>query len=377
MSKMYDPSDELDVRSPEREEHRCAWGPRCVDADTRAINPVTGEPTRKGALVVDALLCDSCMTKLRHAVKGMPRDYQRLSDAIGERRPSDGPKVTMTLSPEIPINIYREMLIARLVDLVDRAAHAVEEEMRMTGKNRHRTNQPAVAGHGYAAVRGENPDGRTTVTRATEFLLTSLDVLVEVENEWHLVWGPIPDSDEEWDRYDHGQPRDLVEMDGIDIALQIVDLSRAVYDEMGLARLRHHEPMPCPAVDHTGKSCGNYTVGRNDGKAEFNCTTCGAIWTEREYGWLVGRVLDEIKEQKEMEVLTWLLAEAYWRLDTLRVRVAVLDIEALCTDTTQAVEVVEVITSQLANVLDMGASPHPTFEERATEQKDAHRAIVK
>lgn len=362
-----------------RDPHRCAWGPRCVSPDLRALNPETGRPVRQGAVIAEGPLCPGCMEKLRLAVSGLPRDYARLSEAIGERRPTEGTKVARTPGPEIPINPYREMLLERIVDLADRAADIVEAELQMTGKNRHRS-QPAVAGRGYAAVRQDNPDPQTLVARSTAVLLPMLDVLVESGREWHMVWGPIPDAPAEWDRYSHGQPRDIVELDGVDLAMQIVDLSRAVYDEMGLARLRHHEPMACPAVSHTGKRCGAYTVGRNDGTAEYDCTTCGAVWTQREYDWLIGSVLDEVREQEEMAVLIYLLGEAYWRLDTLRVRLEALQhlnlAELLAEPNTDPNEVLAVIVEQLGAVLTGGISPHPTPQERATEQpkekKHAH-----
>lgn len=373
---------EMPLSTVERDPHRCAWGPRCVNPDIREINPETNRAIRRGAVITDGPLCAACLDKLRMAVKGLPRDYQRISEAIGERRPADGAKVARTAAPEIPINPYREMLLARIVDLADRAADIVECELHMTGKNRRRGDQPAVAGRGYAAVRESKPDGATTVDRAVSVLLPTLDVLVESGKDWHMVWAPIPDGDKEWDRYEHGQPRDIVELDGLDVALQIVDLSRAVYDEMGLARLRHHEPMPCPAVNHTGKACGAYTVGRNDGRAEYDCTTCGAVWPEREYDWLVGRVLDEIQEQEEMKVLTYLLGEAYWRLDTLRIRLEALrdvDLVALLSDpSNDPAQVMLVIIEQLGEVLSSGISPHPTPEERhaATDPSKKEKHVV-
>jgi hypothetical protein len=72
--------------------------------------------------------------------------------------------------------------------------------------------------------------------------------------------------------------------------------------------------MPCPAVDKHGTYCGAMTVGRDDGSNWVDCKTCATRWTEREYDWLKTQIAGD----KEIDLLRWLLAEAYWRLDTLQ-----------------------------------------------------------
>lgn len=106
-----------------------------------------------------------------------------------------------------------------------------------------------------------------------------------------------------------GQARELVEHTGIDIALQLVELHHQARAELGLTRLRHRYPMPCPR-------CGG-RVGRDDGETIITCDDrdgCKATWTECEYQFLVGLITHE---RLEMETLR-LLDDSYSRLDEIR-----------------------------------------------------------
>lgn len=305
------------------ESHRCAWGARCgrAETDPREVDPETGRPVRHGALITDGPLCPACMERLKRAVKGLPRDYQRLSDEIGERRTADGAKVAMSTELPVNINVRREMLLTQIVEIADRAADVVETELTMTGAGRHRAGSPSgMERRGYRAS-GAATTGSPTVTidMAVKLLLSALDVLAEAEAQPHTLWAPLPDSDEECDKYPQGQPRQIVELSGVDVAYRIVQLSSDVYHELGLDRLRHSFVAPCPAWLHRERRyCQAETVGRDDGSSIVDCETCGATWNEDEYWFIEGLVLDEIEEREEHELLRYLLAEAYWRLDAVR-----------------------------------------------------------
>lgn len=380
----------VESEAPKREKHRCSWGHRCIDPDLREIDPETGEAIKRGAVIAFGVLCDACMTRLVKSVRGMPRDYGRLSDALGERMPDPSRlKVTMTLSPEMPINDRREGLMARIVELADRAAEMVECELQMTGKNRRRNDQPPISHRGFAAARGESPSETLIVARSTELLDSMIYVLLDVEPDWHMLWGPIPDADEEWDRYKHGQPRELVLMDGVDVALKIADLSTQIYRELGLSRLREKMKLACPAINpKTGKACGAYKVGRNDGTLIFDCLECERQFGKNEYDWFEGLHRENQKELAlEIGKLSNDLYAANWRLDALRTRLTTLeheDLSAIVQDAVEtknpdkAMELIGLIMSNLGEVLTMGAAPHLTPEERQkaieAESKEAKRA---
>lgn len=103
-----------------------------------------------------------------------------------------------------------------------------------------------------------------------------------------------------------GQARELVDMTGIQIALQLVQLHNQSRAELGKTRLRHSYAMPCP-------NCGG-DVGRDDGTAVCDCDHCGRSWTEKEYKLLAGLIADE---RRHLELMRFWLTEAYWRLDAL------------------------------------------------------------
>lgn len=331
------------------ESHRCASDRDCVNADTREFDPETGRPIRKGALIADGPLCRGCMMRLESAVNHMPADYDRLSDAIGDSVVGGGDKVHLTRDAAIPLNTSTEALMSRILDVTTRAAEMVAAEMNMDSR-----------------IWPPNP--YMAVSRASKLLAPTLQVLVSIEPQAAMVWGRVPSGDEGWDDK-HGQPRELVEQSGLDLAHELLEINRLVGVQLGKSKLRHHFSMPCPAYDYKKRRyCGAMTVGRDDGTDFVNCSTCGTSWTEVEYGFLTGLVTSEIKQRKENDMLRFLLAEAYWRLDTLR-RLAEalqdLDVEAVVNDGPEkAAELVTLITSQVSTVLTMGAAPHPRPEDR-------------
>lgn len=325
----------------QRDPHRCAFEARCTRRELL-------EDGHVGAQIVDGVVCDGCLTKLRYAVKGIPADWERLHHGMGERFIAGGAKVSGTHEHALVINEHREALQAHIVDLADRAAEMVETAMNINGRQRH-------------GRRGFPAHDKATVVHAVKILEPNLDVLLAQKEQDMLVWGRIPDGDEGW-HPQNGQPRELQSFDGVDIAMQIVHASRLVYQELGRAALRHSDPMPCPAVNHKGEQCGAYTVGRWDGTAEYDCTTCGARWPEREYQWLQGLVIDLIKEQEETDLLKFLLAEAYSRLDEISALVKKAEVDP-------AIDLPgagRVVAESIQDVLNNGLIPHQTPKERQT-----------
>lgn len=344
----------------ERDPHRCASVGACVNADTGDTDPDTGKAFRRGAVIIadDGPLCGGCYARLQAAIRYLPDDWLRLKASIGDRFADDGTKVHQSRTPGIPINTAIEALMRRIVEVAERAAEMVECELDISKRPDSHYCDPQLA----------------SIDRAVKRLDTTLDVLLDIEPQAMNVWGPIPTGDEGWDDK-QGQPRELVEMDGVDVAAQIVRVNREVGRRLGKSYLRHHMAMPCPAFDKRGRNCGAHTVGRDDGAARINCTTCGASWTEQEYEFLAGLVLDEIQQREENDMLRWLLAEAYWRLDSLQIRSDALGEQwddltehVLCNPPNVAVGVLGVVREQLTGVLNDGPEPHyrPGDPERQT-----------
>ncbi|URM86531.1 hypothetical protein PBI_HILLTOPFARM_90 [Mycobacterium phage Hilltopfarm] len=336
--------------------HRCRSAGNCVNADTKGTDE-EGRTIRRGALVVDGLLCDGCLLRVQRSVRYMAKDWLRLRNHLGHRATSDTDKVGGTRTPGIPLNTQVEALMSRMVELAEHAC-------AMVGK-------PVGASRG----RSEQRDAQV-INHAAQYLTPRVGRLLEVPPTELLVWAPIPDGDSGWDDKG-GQPRERVELSGLDIAAQIVRANRRVGQLLGKDRLRHHYALPCPAMDARGRYCGAMTVGRDDGEARVNCTTCGASWTDAEYEFLSGLVLDEIKLREENDMLRYLLAEAYWRLDTLQLRADALAeqwealVALLESDPTKAVEVAGLIREQLTEVLTLGDQPHPAPADRVPATRSA------
>lgn len=291
----------------ELEDHRCRSGKRCVnaDVDVREIDPETNKPLRRGAVIADGQLCAGCMFRLGKSVRALTDDYERLAAVIGENHVAGGDKVHLTQEAVIPINVATEALMSRIVETATRGAEMVADAMNM----------------GWP-VWPANP--RAALTKAVRILEPTLAVLVEVGPQAAFVWARVPSGDDGWDV--NGQPTELVDLSGVDVAVSINEINRLVGVQLGKAKLRYQTWLPCPAWDTKAKRyCGAFTVGRDDGADLFDCETCGTTWTEAEYGLLTGLLLGEIEQLEENNMLRWLLAEAYGRLDEMQAMVARLD----------------------------------------------------
>lgn len=349
----------------ERDPHRCASGGGCTNFDINGSDPETGRDIRVGAaLTADSgPLCGGCYARLRSAIKGMPGDWLRLKASLGENLTDDaGGKVHLTRTPAIPLNTAVEALMCRIVEVAERAAEMVESELGIDVRPTSDYTDPRLA----------------SVDRAAKRLDTTLDVLLDIEAQPMLVWGRIPTGDDGWDEGGDGQPRELVEMDGLDVAAQIVRVNREVGVRLGKAHLRHTSALPCDA-------CGGHELGRDDGTWVINCLRCGAKYSEDELGFLIRMKLSEIESKEENDMLRYLLAEAYWRLDSLQLRADALADEwdvlaaVLAENPDKSLEILRLVTQQFAGVLTDGPEPHPRPEERqnTTPEKKKQKELTR
>jgi hypothetical protein len=350
--------------------HRCLAGPACRQAEK-----IDGK--RHGARTIEAhALCDACTKHIADCARQLPSDYRMLAESLGERRSDTTEFVKSTPTPAIPINAGAEAIMSAICEIADRAAAVVSDQLKTeqpTGRVRlpDIDIKPEVA-EKLGITPGKRPASVGTVALRTHddsrpapisaliansrLIEPNIDVLAEAPAESHFVWerpqrcaqhdtlitsaeawlsiAPPHDRDKAKDELtdalrkagacddcngwstDHrwGQARGSAVYTGLDIAQQIRDIHHQARAHLGHTRLRLHYTMPCPAVDKHGYYCGALTLGRNDGSDWVDCTTCGTQWTEREYDWLKTQIAGD----KEIEMLRWLLAEAYWRLDTLQ-----------------------------------------------------------
>lgn len=156
----------------------------------------------------------------------------------GRGRRSPGPK-----SP-LPINVHTDALMVELEDRLDRAAEVLRERMRATA---------APAGDRQARVR-----------RDARFVMANVDELVAVPlfaaSKWH----------------EGGQSWGEVDVDGVDLALDLVVVVGKARSRVGITRRRDRMPVPCPQCEHD-------TLGRWVGGDVVDCLNCHAVWSEDEY----------------------------------------------------------------------------------------------
>lgn len=296
--------------------HRCIAGEDCR-GDGTVIDNVW-----YGALTEEAnTLCPVCHNRIQSAVKQLPDDWANLRAALGERTIMDGERIRSSPTAAILISTRKEAIMAAIVDMSDRAAAVVSRALN--------TGQPVT----YKG-KGHPTRAAHTVSASVAITEPNIDLLAKAPPEPALVWrrpercemhseiiakaenagidagfayelAGACDECNGWGEW--GQERELVEMSGLDIALEMVELHNLARAEMGLTRLRHRYPMPCPR-------CGK-PVGRDDGQTIVTCNdqnVCKGSWTEGEYQFLAGLIT---RERLDMEISKWLLAEAYARLD--------------------------------------------------------------
>jgi len=323
---------------------------RCL-AGRDCRNATTADNQRQGAFTEQPdTLCPACSTHMIRAVRELPRDWTDLRNALGERAATAGTKIRSTPTRAIPISTRKEALMAAIADMADRAA-AIVSNLLHTEQPTGRRKPPPDAEQGsiaWCAAHHRHPDALHALRAAIAIVEPNLNILAAAPPEDALVWtkprrcdthtrligaieehiatepGPaqraaaenqlrrayaaagLCDDCNGWGQ--HGQERQLVELSGIQILTQLVDLHHQARAELGLTRLRHTYTMPCP-------DCGA-SVYRNDGESIVICEgnakhTC----TEREYKVRAGLLLEEEMYKGMAE---YLLAEAYWRCDRVQ-----------------------------------------------------------
>ncbi len=349
--------------------HRCLAGPDCRRAQT-LDGERCGAPTDK-----PGTLCGPCLHHISSAVKQLPADWALLRHALGDRTISDSGKIRSTPTAAIPISARKDSLMSAIVDMADRAAAIVSQLLN--------TDQP----HAYKG-KGHPVHQAPMLARSISLVEPHITRLAAVAAETHNVWAKprrcqqhstLIDAAETGGHTDeireayaaagdcgecnawwkHGQQRDLTELSGIDIALELANLHDLARAELGETRRRQRYTMPCP-------DCGA-RVYRNDGQSIVICEgDAQHTRTEREYKVLTGL---ELGERLSMAHHKFWLAEAYWRLDRAQGLVDILEKEPGIEEDPRATMILE----HLRDILAQGAPddqgepiPHQTPKQRAT-----------
>jgi hypothetical protein len=300
---------------------------RCIAESSCRAAETASDGTREGALTTSTdSLCEPCLTHITSCVSQLPKDWEELHAALGERGKAGKQKrVRSTPSPAIPISTAKEALMVEIVELVGRAAAVVSDQLHADEPTGRRNTAPAMVmngkevrvAEGTPAASAESkvkPDAMQQLRASIAIVEPHIDKLTAAPSEAVSVWDqagedtgePIvrdPDTGEPI----KGRGRVFTDQSGLDVALALVDVHNRVRAELGKTRLRHKFG-PCPR-------CGHPT-GRDDGTTIVDCRNeaCKAAWPEREFHYLQGLILEEHK----VNARGWLLDESYQRLDRLQ-----------------------------------------------------------
>lgn len=310
-----------DARPIEQDPHRCLAGPHCRDTDN-----IDGQ--HAGKLVEHQhTLCDACIGSIGSAVKQLPKDWDELRRALGDRSATATTHVKSSRTPALPISTTKIALMAAIVDLAERAATITAAALQIDPPTGRRNTAPKILvpdaegkrqptapvedSPAWTAETAVRPDALQTLRACLAIVEPNLDLLAAAPAESFMIWDrPGEETDEPLKRDDAGQPVSVkgwlfVDITGLDALLDLADVHHKIRAELGKTKLRHKLGFPCPR-------CGS-EVGRDDGTTVVDCKnpTCNASWTEREFKFLQGLEL----EGREKEISKWLLTEAYSRLD--------------------------------------------------------------
>jgi hypothetical protein len=350
-----------DARPIPADPHRCLAGAHCRDAAA-----IDGQ--RVGKLVEQQnTLCDTCRGSIASAIKQLPKDWDELHRALGDRNTTSNTPVRSTPAPAVPISTTKAALMAEIVELADRAATITAAALDIDPPTGRRNTAPKILvpdpdtgkrqptapvedSPAWTAETAVTPDALQTLRACLALIEPQLDTLAAAPAESFTIWDrPGEETDEPLKRDDTGQPvsakgRLYVDITGLDALLDLADIHHKIRAELGKTKLRHKLGFPCPR-------CGS-EVGRDDGTTIVDCKnpSCQASWTEREFKFLQGLEL----EGREKEISKWLLAEAYSRLDGVARLLHTLETDEELRD----IEAVQIIRDALKPHIDGHQPPH-------------------
>lgn len=325
----------------------CNAGGRCRDKATHPDG--TKRPAR---IESERGLCEQCTEHIRkRCVESWLTDYAALRVMLGERASGGGEHVRYTPNPGIPLSTEPEKLMVDLQFYAELAAEMVSTRMNLEWPpteakaitqpgflerwNTYHPGHELTSADRLQAIGDRQPRRRRSahvLAAAMQRVAPYLEELLEVEPQPVILWATgeaIDQTPVEWRRDaprvytpldQHGRQvldkgRVLVELSGVDVATRLRDLHelvRGYYGARGKDRADHMQS-PC-------WRCGNQSLYRDHGTDMIVCRKCppnteGARgWSKDDYDRLVGNTQFHLKvrEEHEMDVLKWLVAEREW-----------------------------------------------------------------
>lgn len=191
----------------------------------------------------DALVCDACAVRGRRSVELLRVRYVELSRALVPGQSAQGDKIAS------PAKGSRAPLSAAALDAQQSIAALL-----------YGAQTSVRASLGLSESKRDGSRESVVVDRSATLLLA------------------------QWER--------IAELPLVVPLVERLLRTRAHVDRvLGLDRLVHRLPAPCP-------TCDLLTLGRHDGDSYVRCLHCGSSWTEAEYRHLVRVLVDEQQQRR-------------------------------------------------------------------------------
>jgi len=251
-------------------ERECARGEHCADP---RLETVDGKTLRFGAWTPRAF-CDACRDQVEHALRGLPALHDRVRDEIGETGKAAGPKVAISKSAPVPINLAVDELLR------DMAVVVVSWHERVA-----------------AVARLDDPDG--DVARACTVLAAHVDVLLALPAEPMMRAmtlrdaAGLPPGTAGLVHVSAGYVDAIPLLGGANAGLEVLALHRRARRLLGETRIpaRHLHGVLC--------RCGHKQLYETlDGHGQWDgahCRHCRTDWTLDEYRDLVGEAAGRLR----------------------------------------------------------------------------------
>lgn len=261
--------------------HRCAAAGGCGSK--------TAEDGKQVPAQTDApyALCVGCVRTLERVLGELPEMWVALELALGDKHTGSDEHVSGTRQPPIPISVATAAVMDSLVEWISAGAARVAEVLNTADPS---PGSRTTAEHGRAVVEG------------CRLLRTNLSRLLDSEADPVMVWLTSKETGrpgETWtDSLGTRRGIKLVDMTGIEIALEVQRQHKLARMILGHTQPRQRQALPCPL-------CSSVTVYRtvrtirNKVYDDVNCEVCGKGGTYDWFQRMVGVALHHIEEEQE------------------------------------------------------------------------------
>lgn len=236
-------------------------------------------------------LCRGCVRGLERTISELPAMWFELERALGDKSVKPQQRVSGTRTPPIPLAVDVSALQDSLIEWISTAAGRVADVMGMDSPE---------------------PESRTTqahadaVVRCVRILKPNLDRLLSSEAEPVTVWLTGKESarpGESWtDVFGNRRGTKVIDMTGIEIALELSKLHRLARSMLGHTAPRQIQALPCLFCE--APTVYRVVDRRRDGTVSdyVTCDSCGVTRDWEQHEFLCHGTAEQVEKEKEREL---------------------------------------------------------------------------